>query len=357
MEKLRSNSSIELEIQALLLHHKTADFAADALIKKYENEKLNLSEFEAIANFLLAAHFYSSLLGLFTRKLSDGSQIPWGHFAQAFQLSQAAVEIETKKALIEGAKEQKALSQLSRSNFVDDIDPVIIEQRKARKQAFQDRYIQKRQDMMQEIDLLRSQGLYQEEEKALTRMAYLFPNDTQINDMRASLRERLAMDIIAKKPATPKNKLFISYHQPMDPESRKILDAVFASMEDLLKDSDNDYLCEDFAVALLTWEDEDAALKVLEQAPPTVSGDWLKAEILLSSRRFVELLHHLTWLEATYGADPECLFSVSYLRAQALWGLNQKNKAMEILQGMILSRPQYRAAHSLLNHWKENLHE
>lgn len=357
MEKIRSNSSIELEIQALLLHHQSADLAADALIKKYENEKLNLSEFEAISNFLLACHFYSSLLNLIARKLTDGSQIPWGHFAHCLQLSQAGVETETKKALITGAKEQNALAQLSRSTYLDDIDPSLIEQRSARRQSFQDRYTQKRQDMLQEIDLLRSQGLHQEEEKALTKMAYLFPDDSQINEMRASLRERLALDIIAKKPAKPKNKLFISYHQPMDPESRQILDSVFTSMQTSLAESDSEFLCEDFAIALLTWEDEEAAFKILEQAPPTFSGDWLKAEILLSNRRFVELLHHLTWLEATYGTDPECLFSVSYLRAQALWGLNQKNKAIEILQGMIVSRPQYRAAHSLLNQWKENLYE
>lgn len=355
MSKIRSNTSIELELQALLLHHGTADLAADALIKKYEHEKLTLSEFEAIANFLMSCGFYSSFLGLVGRKLRDGSKIPWGHFSETLKLSQAPVEVEIKKSIIEGAAEQDAISHLSRSDFLDNVESTLFTQRKLRRQAFVDRYHQRRQAMLQEIDLLRSQGLHQEEEKALGRMSVFFPEDAEIAELRASLRERLALDIIAKKPVA-KNNLFIPYHEPVDSETRQVLDQIYHSMVENL-DHDSQELAEDFAIALLTWEDEAAALKILEQAPPTISGDWLKAEILLSARYFVELMNHLTWLEATYGADPECLFSVNYLRAQALWGLNQKNRAIEILQGMVVTRPQYRAAHSLLNQWKEDLHE
>lgn len=355
MANLPSNTSIELEIQALLLHHGSADLAADALIKKYENSKLSLPEFEAIANFLMTCGFYSTLFNLIGRKLRMAAKIPWGQFAEALMLSQAQVDNEIKESIIEGAQEQDALSHLSRSTYLDHFNSSLVSERKRRQQMFYQKHQQRRQEMLEEIALLRSQGLHQEEEKAVGRMALYFPDDAEIASMRASLRERLALDIISKKPAT-KNNLFIPYHEAIDPESRKILDQIFQRMAHQL-DGQTAFLAEDFAVALLTWEDEEAALKILDLGPPTVSGDWLKAEILLSARRFVELLNHLTWLEATYGTDPECLFSVNYLRAQALWGLNQRDRAIEILQGMVITRPQYRAAHSLLNQWKDELHE
>jgi hypothetical protein len=365
VSKLRSNTSLELEIQALLSHHQTADLAADALIKKYETQNLSLGELETLMAFLMHCGFYSSIVDLSLKKLKAEQKISWAYFAEALFRSQAPVSDEIKKLVLETAKEQAGLMDICRSHFLDDVEPDLVSHRNLRRQSFVDRHLKLRQELLQEADLLKSQGLLEQEDKALLKLSFFFPGDHEIEQRRNSLRERLAGDIIAKKQNAKareklrdRSPLFIPYHEPMAPETRELLDQIFQSMLEKINSlEDGQFLAEDFAVALLTWENENAALKILEFAPPTISSDWLKAEILLSGRLFVELLNHLTWLEATYGADPECLFSVSYLRAQALWGLNQKAKAIEILQGMLITRPQYRAAHSLLNQWKEDLYE
>ena len=361
MSKLRSQTSIELEIQALLLHHGSADFAADAIIKKYENENLTVSEFETLANFLLVCGFYSSLISLFQKKLKSNAKLSWAYFCEALKRARAPVSPEQKKLILAVATEQDAISELSRSVYLDDIAPELESEKKMRRKAFVDKYFKIRNDSFQEMNLMRSQGLNEQEEQILEKLSRLFPGDSEISERRQSLRQLLAVDIIASKQkelSKIKTSLFIPYHEPLDAETAKILEQIFQNMNGTVTNQENNqFLAEDFAVALMTWENEDAALKILEQAPATISSDWLKAEILLSARRFVELLHHLTWLEATYGEDPECLFSVNYLRAQALWGLNQKSKAIDILQGLITTRPQYRAAHSLLNQWQESLHE
>jgi hypothetical protein len=145
-----------------------------------------------------------------------------------------------------------------------------------------------------------------------------------------------------------------------------MLDQIEVAMRDLLKDPSEEAvaLAVDFAVSQLMWDNEDGAIHLLDQvlerlkknhSKETVPTDWLRAEILLRGRKFVSLLDHLTWLETAYADDPETVFSVQYLRAQALWGLNQKFVAIEIIEGLLQARPDYRTAHALLDQWKEEL--
>jgi hypothetical protein len=74
---------LELEIQALLQQHGSADLAADALAKKYSKRKLQLDEFEAISAFFLNCGFWASLVSFILTKLDDKALIPWGHFCEA----------------------------------------------------------------------------------------------------------------------------------------------------------------------------------------------------------------------------------------------------------------------------------
>lgn len=357
MSQLRSNTSLELEIQALLLHHQTADLAADALLKKYENENLKLNEMESICQFLLSSGFYYSLVRFLISKLKKKIAIPWAYFAEALFRSGIVLNSKTKEALFQGAQEWNALPELARSYLLHHEYPELRDLKKAISEE-QKQSLQKiRKDLLNQAELMQSQNLYQDEEKVIAQLALLFPNDPEILTKRADLRQRLAGEIIAKKPK-PKNKLFVPEFEILDAESRKILECLIQSMHQALaEDTSESRLPEDFAIALLILEDPQAALEIVSYARPSISRDWLLAELYSASRRFVDLLNHLTWLEATYGQDPECLFSVQYLRSKAYWGLNQKNKAIEILEGMVATRPHYRAAHSLLNQWKEELYE
>lgn len=366
MSLVRSAASLESEIQALLVHHGQADLAADALLKKYENEKLTLPEFETFATFFLKAGFSASLINFILKKLDQPQSIPWGHFAEALFQAVVAIEPEIKQALIEGAESQNQLTHLARSHQLDHFEEELIKQRDVRRKSFTDKYQAIREEFFQQLDVLKSQQLYQDEEKLLQKMKTLFPGDAKVDRATKDLRERRAADFISKQ--TPKEQRVppVYYHEPKDPETQIMLDQIEVAMRDLLKDpaEESISLAVDFAVSQLMWDNEDGAIHLLDQvlerlkknhSKESVPTDWLRAEILLRGRKFVALLDHLTWLETAYANDPETVFSVQYLRAQALWGLNQKFTAIEIIEGLLQARPDYRTAHALLDQWKEEL--
>lgn len=354
MSQLRSATSIEMEIQAFLKHFQTADLTADALIKKYENEKLRLDEFEALATFFLYCGFAASLTDLIIRKLDDGSRIPWGHFAEALFISTESDHIDpkVKRALIEGADERKAMSHLSRSHTLDHFDEELIHQRDLRRKKFVEKAQKKKKELIEEVELLKSQGLKGEEDRAIQILEKFFPGDSEVRLLRLSLRERLAQEYIAKRPTKPRKEIFFPLFEQRDAKEEEILKEIETAMQGAA--SSNSFLASDFALAQLVWDNPEAALRLLEKAPDLPEKDWLKAEALLRSRRFAELLDELLVLEKKYSGDAETVFAVYYLRAQALWGLEQKHLAIEILEGMVETRPTYRAATSLLREWKED---
>ncbi|MGZ5279221.1 MAG: hypothetical protein ACXWC9_04730 [Pseudobdellovibrionaceae bacterium] len=353
MSQAHSAATIEIEIQNLLIHHQISDLVADHLIKKYENRKLLLAEFEALATFLMHGGFHATLVDMITRKLEDGSEIPWGHYAEAMVLSTTKeVDFKIKSAIFQGAEENFALNSLARTYVLDDFRPELEIQRNMRRRELAEKAVKRKKELREQLAICRSQNLYQEEERIIQTLMRIHPGDMELFHLRADLRDRMAQDYIAKRSERPRKEIFFPAFEPIDPESRKMLAAIEASMIEALASAQ--FLANDFAIAHMIWENHEAALRLVELAPESALTDWTRAEILLRSRRFIELLDELLVLEKKYDHDPETIFAVHYLRAQALWGLEQKKFAIEILEGMVEARPHYRAAHSLLSEWKED---
>ena len=346
-------SALEAEIQALLSHFRSADLAADALMKKYEEQKLSLTEFECLATFFLYCGFYASLTDFIVKKLKDGSRIPWGHFLEALFLSSKCIPAEISEALFQGAHEDKGLPHLSKSLFLDESRPELIQERLAYRKSLIHRANQRREDLIREVEILRSQRLHQEEEKVIETLLCIYPEDPELLLLKSDLRKRLADEFFSRRPKNAETKIAIPLFESWTPEEESELKKIESSMTGAL--AENPSLAYDFALAQLVWENHDAALRFLEMASDSPEKDWLKAEALFRGRRFVELLEELVQLEHKYTHDTETIFAVSYLRAQALWGLQQKYQAIEILEGLVETRPGYRAAMTLLKDWKEDL--
>ncbi len=352
MQKPHSAASIEIEIQALLSHYQASDLAADALIKKYEDKKLSLGEFEALATFLLYCGFYATLTDLITRKLNDGSHIPWGHFVEALFLSTEEVSTPLLEAVLEGAKEARHFSHLARSHYLDGLIPEMNQQREKRRKTFQVRAEKRKTELLREMEVLKSQGLHQEEEKIIQLLITLFPEDSELYQLKAELRERLAQEYMSRQSFQPRHEIFFPQFEKKSEEEEIQLQEIENAMMEAAQSAQE--LATDFALSHIIWDNHEAALRILDQAPEGPAKDWLRAEALLRGRRFVELLNELLILEEKYADDAETVFSVHYLRAQALWGLKQKFQAIEILEGMVETRPTYRSAASLLQLWKED---
>ena len=350
MSQHRSAQSLELEIQALLKYHGTADLAADALLKKYGNEKLSKEEFETLAIFLLHAGFCATLADLIVRKLKDHSQIPWGHFVEGLFMASAFIDPEIKQALIEGAKAQDGLSDLARNQNLDYFEEQLPILRKERWEKAAQEKARAKDEIVANVKFMKNQGLKDQEEKAIEQLAAISPSSETVQVMRSDLQQRQAQEMIEKKTTKKARKSYLPLREQKDPETQNLLNHIEFSMQE--QAAKNPELVSDFALAHFHWNNEEATLRLLTLGPLTATNNWLRAEALLKARRFIELLDFLNFLEQTE-ADPEIVFSTNYLRAQAMWGLNERESALELMQKIVDTRPNYRVAHALLQEWIE----
>ena len=113
----------------------------------------------------------------------------------------------------------------------------------------------------------------------------------------------------------------------------------------------NHLLCESLSLFFYFLEAYDQAFEILHLAPDTPEKNWLTLELLIQCRRFVECLAAVDQVELSYAEDPESTFGAAYVRARALRGLGQTSLALEILQGIVNVRPNYRSAQTLIHEW------
>jgi len=84
---------------------------------------------------------------------------------------------------------------------------------------------------------------------------------------------------------------------------------------------------------------------------PSPSADWLRIELMILARKYVDALNEAATLEARYASDPEAAFAITYARARALKGLGQDELATDLLRSLVRVRPSYKSAQSLLMDW------
>jgi hypothetical protein len=126
----------------------------------------------------------------------------------------------------------------------------------------------------------------------------------------------------------------------------------------LAREGEPDWLARDFALQNYWQDSPDWGLEFIAEArlnpdeKQFQSLVWLRCELLLKGRRFLQLLDELDRWEASAANDPDQVVGILYLRAQALFGLGQTVSAIELMEMIASSLPGYRSAGSFLNTWR-----
>ena len=342
---------IEKHLQHLLLSEPHLEIAADQLIRKFALEKTTESDLQIISQFLIQCGFYSTLAEFLSRLLEQQATLPWGHFAEGLLKAGAEIPEKLKLAMIQGAEAQKRISELSRCHELDAFEAELVAQRKARFENAQASYQRRKQESIQEIETLRSQGLVEQETDLLAKMQRYYPNDTEVGRLIHEFRERKALGILNQQQSRKSTWVPLEIYEPVDPQDQQALAVVSNSMNRWLKKHPE--ALEDFVVAQMIWENFEVALSMIENAKKISNSlIWLKIEAQLKSRKYLELLSTLAQVEISLSTDPEATFAILYYRAQAFWGLGNKYQAIEILESIATSRPSYRSTTVLLNEWR-----
>ncbi|WII73735.1 hypothetical protein QJS83_07580 [Bdellovibrio sp. 22V] len=342
---------IELEIQNLLNEVEELDQVADRLIQSLESnpDRFTLDNINSLARFLIQSRQSLKLVEFVLRHIDNESfPIPWPYFIEALGPLSEDLEEKTLRALIEGIVEDHAESEAARSQALNKQLSEFGEWRSNRKYKIHKDYLNNKRQLLDQLITLRTQQLYEQEKNLLQRLQKLYPGDKEIRAEVNEHKQRYALEVLQRR--SPKARTVKTDFIPKDPEVEAALEALMTSFHEHAEQLPE--MAFDFSIAAFMLEAYEASLSLLNYSnEETETLLWFRLEVLLKCRRFVELLNEISRVELTLAHEPETFFATAYLRAQALWGLGQKHTAIEVMEGLLASRPHYRAASALLSIW------
>ncbi len=342
----------EVQIGSLLRDLGSPAAVADDLIRRWNMGVLNSDEQKDCAQFFNAAGLHSVFFQQVRLLTSDHAQIPWAQFADAVGLSRMKPSDNEINALFEGAKSQNALSELVLSHQLDIWSRRFGETRSKIERIREDELGAKKAKLKDELAFMRANRLVQEEEKVLQQVEALFPSDQDVRAERESFDVRWAREIIAKANfdlEAPKADDLARRTERLTPEQSVAKSLIVTRATEVAQQQPA--LAYDLALSLHFMDFHSEALTVLEKAASSSAVDWLRLDLLIAARLFVDALTEAQKLEGAYASDPESTFAATYARARALKGLGQDTLAIDLMRGLVRVRPGYKSAQSFLMDW------
>lgn len=357
--QITAAAGFERTIQSLLLK-----FPGDILAVCDELESIlgtkppgSVVEWQTVSLFFINSGQSHRLVHLLKGEIARNPLFPWAHFAEALAKAQPHFPFEVGQALAEGAKEKNNLENLARSTALDTVDPTLRKSRLLRKKQIEDRHEANRRDLLGQLETIRSQGLDQEEEQALRKLLQIFPQDGQVQELWEDFRAKKAVRFLEDRAARAAQDADLESGDEnvgeVETELREIADLIHQAMRRSWEAAGSPaWLARDFALADQWHELPEEALGFLPAGTPEDSARWLRCELLLRARRFVDLLSELNAMDADLADKPDQIIGALYLKALALWGLGQGNLAIELMETIVSAQPTYRSASTILGSWK-----
>jgi len=347
--------SLELEIKTLLEEFRDPEVVAEKLIKLFENqpEEWSAESLRDLSRFLLSCGLYQQLIGFCLRHINHKNFVmPWSYFIESLTKGLPDLEEDVAKFIVNGIEEEHAAEEVSLAQGAERFLKKSQQWKNELKRKRRKRLSELKQQMLDELLTLRTQQLYEQEKSMLGKMQRMFPGDQDVLEEIRQHKERYALDILSRH--SPLGRVRPVVEPPPPPELQAVTDAFNDS---LVKMADTyPELAFDFAVAAYMVDEATTSLAILEKinlaVNLTVEQYWFYLEVKLKCRHFLEVLAELNPLELHLASEPETFFATAYLRAQAYWGLEQRHVAIEILENLLIARPNYRSVSVLLNLWR-----
>ncbi len=342
------SASLELEIKHLLTQEESLDKVIEQVIQTVENdgEDLDYDQVLTLCRFLWRAHANKALVDFVLKHWGHSDfKIPWPYFLSA--LSERMTP-EVAELLWEGLSKEGSQALAARSPALDTYYPELKQLRANLKIDAIKKMEGQKEELLNQLDTFRVQQMAEQEKNLLQKLMRLYPDDATIARQSSDFKERNALDIISRH--APLRRATIIDEESPTPEMLKAQQAwgqVF-----LEASAKNPAAAYEFAVASFMMGLYDVALRVLDMSENSDAKTWFRLEILLHTRRYLDLLQDVANAELQFAHDSETFFATAYYRAQAFWGLGQKHMAIEVMEGLLAARPHYRMGLTLLNQWR-----
>ena len=366
---MAGHNSLELEIHHLFQEGYDLEAICLEVIGRYDkSDIISPSEIESVSHFLMTAGRIDLLFRFYLKGLRKKSLaiFPWGYFAEAVLQLAPAHESQSEFGiseelldLIEAGLEQQTQEQSCfKSPLLTKTIPEVASRLEKLNNSFALKQLELKSQLMTQLNQHRLYQLVDQEEQTLLELIRIFPNDLEVKLLHQAHLEKKADDILSRiKFSTTPNQTSTARYKTeyQTAEAQKEIDDLSENLwliAQQLQSSSPDQISH---LALMAFQTElyELSLKIIELSPKNHSVDWLKAEILLESGRYLDLLNHIEALEKE-PLTVDATFGSVYMKAQAYYGLGQKQMAINLLESLVQRSPFYRSTEALLHEWKNS---
>lgn len=352
-------SGVEKEIRNLLniLPHKNQ--VADELLKKWHRGVLSNSEKSEVASFLFKIGFHKSLLSEMIFQNDKDAFLPvevclylYDEYSDQLKLSDHLIE-----AIFLWAESSENTDTLIRMNKLVEKSDKLKKLRELSIETDLGHAERQLQIKKRHLQALLMDSMWEEAENLIGPLLENFTEDLELNEIDKKIRYGKAIATINAQSNKPKDQIPVKSLLKSWNKSGKDQEEEEIAVDHMLKLAEEqpewNY---DIAVALFCMGKEQDSFSLIQSATDKASF-FLKMEILLEERRFLEVLEEIRAYKPS--KDSEQLqdeqFSLSYIESKALWGADRKKEAVTKIEEIIKIRPDFRIAESLHREWTREL--
>ena len=205
------------------------------------------------------------------------------------------------------------------------------------------------QQLFRQLEFVQAKGLVEEEEKIIR--ALMKKNPKKYKDLNKELKMKKALEFLQSQKLS----------EGEEKSARRFLSQAVSKKESPCKDricktagllaEKHPERAKDLAVFLYMLGWPDGSLKVLERNLQNISEYWFYLSWLLEVRKYAVALDITNRLFVKLQSDSESLFPITYIKAQALYALGEKDKAVSYMSDIVRVRPAYKSARHFLEEW------
>lgn len=354
---MAGNNSLELEIHSLFMQGSTPDHICNEILSKYsKTDILSPTEAEGISHFFITLGRFDLLFSFYLSALRRNALgvFPWGYFAWATKEQFGEIPDDLIDLIDFGLPVQTGDKSAHRVPELHESIPQLAVKLAENRQLYELDQLQLKIKLIGQLNHNRLYQLHEQEEQSLKQLVKNFPTDQEVRLLHQAHLEKKADEILSRVRAHRKTSVRSLKKDARNQDTEDFVQKLSTQVKALSVHYQTAAPEQIYNLALLCMSFElfDLSLELLSQAPETFAGEWLKAEILFESGRFLDLLKHIEHIEKKMTTTPESTYGAIYLKAQAYYGLGQKEIAIQMLESLSQTRPSYRSAEALLHQWR-----
>lgn len=303
----------------------------------------------AYCSFLASCGLDHQLFLFILKRIEARTCIPWFYLFRLLKKHELKVNLEHLLIFFK-KKSIKADFDFLLTSSCLNLEDISLDRKKALDQIYEagsDSIIQ----IERELKFCRSQKLFQKQKELLKKLLKIDPKNPNFQKQYSDCKKSLAQQILIEYKYS--NTFSLNSCTPTNKESEILKNWVKELEKSVQK---HPHLLDDLAVVLSNTGFPEAAAEFLEKHLKTFAHKHFFLNLLLESRQYIKCLTHAEIFFLEFADHSEKALLLSYIKAQAYYGLKEYGRARIVLQNLIAVQPNHNSAKELLSQL-ENLGE